>query len=87
MPTIKLNLVNPMPGPSPLDPPRYDVAVAKGRRPDGCGATVVLDSDPQPSMLDIRGEHWISILTPGQLDAVRKGTQIFIEVEVGGCGW
>jgi hypothetical protein len=87
VPTIQLNAIAPPPAPEPWEKPRYDVAVAKGQRPDGCGATVVFDSDPRPSTLDLRGEHSITILTAEQLAEVHNGTRVFIELMVGGCGW
>jgi len=62
-------------------------ALAKGRRPDGCEASVTFVSDPEPSTLDIRGEHSIAILKAEQLDEVRKGTSVFIKLTLDNCGW
>ncbi|MFX0574847.1 hypothetical protein [Nocardia nepalensis] len=87
VPTIQLSAVAPLPAPEPWEKPRiYDV-VAKGKRPDGCEASVTVVSDPKPTVRDIRGEHSISILTPEQLDEVRKGTKVFIQLTVVNCGW
>jgi hypothetical protein len=80
VPTIQLNAVPPPPA-SPEWVYR-SIPVTKGERPDGCGATVAytmhLNSDPRRSEFNLTAE---------QLDEVRNGTQVFIELSVGGCGW
>jgi hypothetical protein len=72
----------------PWDPNEYvgiDYPVATGRRADGCYASVAFISNPKLSVNDFR-RHSIAILTPEQLDEVRNGTKVFIQLYVSGCG-
>lgn len=87
VPSIQLNAIAPPPAPQSWEKPRSYLVAAKGQRQDGCKASVTFDSDPKPSVSHIRGEESISVLTAEQLDAVRNGTQVFIELSIGGCGW
>jgi hypothetical protein len=78
VPTIRLQAVMPEPDPLPWKKTRYYFIVANGQRPDGCKATVAFNTDPQPEDVN-------SILTAQQIEEVRNGTQILIELVVGDC--
>lgn len=82
VPTIQLSAVAaPAPVPSWDNDNRLTVVVAKGKRPDGCMASVAYsvhpEADPTRSSFN---------LTPEQLDAVRNGTQVFVQLTVSACG-
>ncbi|MGW4535392.1 hypothetical protein ACWEOI_31015 [Nocardia sp. NPDC004340] len=73
VPNIVLTAVEP---PPPAPESRAFAVVAVGHRSGGCGATVTFRSDPYQGNFG---------LTPQQLDDVRKGTQVFIQIVIGGC--
>jgi hypothetical protein len=90
VPTIRLAVADPPPAAPEWDKSKYvgvDFPVARGQRPDGCGSTVTFVANPKQSVRSLRGNTMISILTDAQLAAVRKGTDILVEVDVANCGW
>ncbi|MFI9505669.1 hypothetical protein [Nocardia sp. NPDC052566] len=80
VPGIQLRAVDP---PQDVHPPNH-IIVARGKTvdPELCSAAVSFTrdplKDPDPGRLK---------LSPEQIDAVRSGTQILLEVYIGGCGW
>jgi len=78
VPTIRLNAVAPQPAPPVGDKPLYYIVVAAGHRPDGCSVNVAFNLDPKPEDVN-------SILTDQQVDDVRNGTRVLIELMVNGC--
>ncbi|WP_153412784.1 hypothetical protein [Nocardia macrotermitis] len=89
VPTIQLVAVPPPSSVPEWDETRdrgIDYAVATGRRPDGCYASVVFVSNPKSSVPDLTGEHSIGILTASQLADIRSGAKVLTEVNVGPCG-
>lgn len=83
VPTISLSASYPPRKHSYLDPPTSEI-VARGQRPDGCHATVVFDTDPR---LSNKAVPPVQILTGEQQAAIKTGSQTFIEVLIGDCGW
>ncbi|MFE9324656.1 hypothetical protein ACIHDR_17435 [Nocardia sp. NPDC052278] len=87
VPTIPLTAADPPVAPA-WDPTKYvgiDYPVATGRRADGCYASATFITNPKPSVEDFR-RHSIAVLAPEQLDEVRKGSKVFIELDISGCG-
>lgn len=79
VPTIQLNGVT-----SPPNPPGVDIKVgmvAKGKRSDGCMASVSF-----PANLDLDARRSQFHLSAEQLAAVFKGEQVVIDVSIGNCG-
>lgn len=86
VPTIQLYAVPPPPAPPSWEKPRTYLVAAKGKRPDGCEASVTFESDPKTTAYSSGDEGWVTLLTAEQLEGVRNGTQIFINLAVGNCG-
>jgi hypothetical protein len=84
VPTIRLSPVAPELDQASDPEPRHDQVVAKGQRRDGCGASVVAESDPMSDL----GPDWTRkiTLTNDQLAAVRRGTKTLFVVGVFNCG-
>lgn len=79
VPTIQLNGVTP-----PSSPPGVDSrvgVVAKGKRSDGCAASV-----SYPANLDLDARRSQFHLSAEQLATVFKGEQVVIDVNIGNCG-
>lgn len=79
VPTIQLNGLTP-----PSSPPGVDTkvgVVAKGKRSDGCMASV-----SYPANLDLDARRSQFHLSAEQLAAVFKGEQVVIDVSIGNCG-
>lgn len=83
VPTIALSASTPRRKSPYLDPPSHEV-VARGQRSDGCYATVAFDTNPR---LSNKAVPPVQLLTAEQQTAVRSGSQVFIEVHIGDCGW
>ncbi|WP_147404326.1 hypothetical protein [Nocardia panacis] len=90
VPTIKLSPLEPPPYMSELEKKKYDdsdFAVAYGKRPDGCGAGVAFISNPKQWEYSLRGQHMIEVISPEQIESVRRGASVFMELAIGNCGW
>lgn len=83
VPTIPLTTIS---TPPPISYDGVSYPVAKGKRPDGCMATVVFESNPKSVVRSTVSNDLVTIVTPAQLDALRGGTQVLIRLNVSNCG-
>ncbi|APA99945.1 hypothetical protein NS506_05909 [Nocardia seriolae] len=86
VPTIQLQPVEVADAEWVRQHPDADYAVARGERPDGCGAGVSFFSNPTRTVKE-RGTRDVTILTDEQIAAVRNHTAVVIKLSVGPCGW